>query len=281
MGEHFSNWQAEQPELIARAAQWIAPMADELTDAFQSVRTRAPLESPRDYYFWAWRQQYWRIVSQATQKQIEVFIDAVVDFLQQRYGDQLNPSHAERFFQEYLITQWEKGSQTHKSLADIIYLRFMFTSRVLVPCLVFFECLPIFLLRSAQKGDLQAMQDLLSLDPSMVGDRFVSQHWYRIMIHGPEVQRELLLQAIQRPPGRKYDRKRMKATIAAILKLIAAKKGHDLTATSLQKMFDALEKDRTGNLMDTDLQDTPDAWRKAIQRQQEMLTAPWQAKSQS
>ena len=140
----------------------------------------------------------------------------------------------------------------------------LFFLRVWVPCLFLYGEYPGKLLRKARLGIIDAMEKLLRVDPSAIGDKIICEQFHRASGKENKSDFNILVKALQKRPKGKVTQRKTKYSIAG---LISALSNGSLTEPSIRRLFDAVAHDVKKEDIDTNLPDAAEAFSKAIQRQ--------------
>lgn len=140
----------------------------------------------------------------------------------------------------------------------------VFFIRVWVPCFFLYGEFPGKLLRKARLGDIDAMEKLLRVDPSAIGDTGICENFHRASGKKNKSEFNILVKALQKKPKGKITQRKTKYSIAG---LISALSNRSLTEPMIRGLFDAVAHDVKKEDIDTSLPDAPEAFSKAIQRQ--------------
>lgn len=127
---------------------------------------------------------------------------------------------------------------------------------------------PTFLLRRARLGDLDALCNLLRIDKSILCDPRIGEHIYQSSLLEDRTKFEKIVNALQGNLSGKYDLQKTKYIIAGFISVVSERFEHRLTAPEIQEIFNEVAVARgNGDLIDSDLPDSPEAFSKAIQRE--------------
>ncbi|MFA7242970.1 MAG: hypothetical protein WC091_22925 [Sulfuricellaceae bacterium] len=143
-----------------------------------------------------------------------------------------------------------------------------FFALVVLPCLIEYGEMPNRLYANARRGDRQALQDLLRVDKSIIGDRDLGPMIQQAGMESEEFFADGLADAFRGRPKTKQEAGIIKARIAAYLVKFSEGSGCKLDPKDIRHLFDAVEKDRTDdpNAIDTDLPEYDENWRQAVYR---------------
>lgn len=145
----------------------------------------------------------------------------------------------------------------------------LFYFRVWTPCLFLYGEFPGRLMRKARLGDMDAMEKLLRVDPSAIGDRLICENFHRASGKKNKYEFNMFIKALQKKPKGKVTRRKTKYSIAG---LISALSNGSLNEPSIRELFDAVAHDVKKEDIDTSLPDAPEAFSKAIQRKRTFWT---------
>ncbi|GFE58739.1 hypothetical protein [Geobacter sp. AOG1] len=144
---------------------------------------------------------------------------------------------------------------------------------VMCPCFLFFQMSPTRLYRNARRGDIAAIEKLLSIDPLLLHDPSIGKQIQDLRFNNKSTSYERLLETARKPfKPKKLSRHKMKVFQAGLISFMANGIKQPLTEPQIRALFDAVAQDAQGKQIDTDLPDSPESFAKAIQRKRE----PWQ-----
>ncbi|MCA9292798.1 MAG: hypothetical protein KDA20_03195 [Phycisphaerales bacterium] len=148
----------------------------------------------------------------------------------------------------------------------------LFFFRVWLPCWLVYHKLPGQLLREARLGDDDALDKLLRLDKSVLGDPGIAQRWHAITLRGSALERRRLVAALKGKPKGSFDGAWVRSGLAGMISQMAKTFGCTATAPEIAAIFDAVEQ-RNGNLVDSKLP-VGESLAKAIQRNRDWPGLP-------
>ncbi len=168
------------------------------------------------------------------------------------------------------IADWiEKGHRGCEMSDEVMGLpETQFFFLVFLPCLLECGMPPGRLLAKARRGDREALLDLVRIDPSAVAQNDVKK-----LLSDPVLLKnadfwEQYAKVINRGVQYDPDHCRIKAQMASLVIQISQAMGRKLTPKDIRRLYDALQKDLTGNANseDQDLPETDQAWRTEVGR---------------
>jgi hypothetical protein len=142
----------------------------------------------------------------------------------------------------------------------------LFFLKVWAPCFIQYGELPGRLLKRARRGDIDAIEKILRVDPSVIGDPKICEHFYRSSWKRSKVDFNTVAKALQRGPKGKVTRRKTKYGIAGLISLASSVLGKRLTEPEIKGLFDAVAQELKNEEIDTSLAYAPEAFSKAIQR---------------
>jgi hypothetical protein len=161
----------------------------------------------------------------------------------------------------------------------------LFFMEVLLPCHVEYQCTPLALLKHARQGDLNSVEKLIRLDPTMIHDPKVAIWMNEGMRQNRLARAESALHWGKDGLGGRFDAMAVRQTFAGLISFLGDTlcfRNHDgkleqrgLTAAEILKLFDAVNADRR-ELGSTypDVEGWhdmyPDSWKKQIQRRRKL-----------
>ncbi len=174
---------------------------------------------------------------------------------------------------EDLRDDWSDASSTPEidlavqQYKDTYGMELDFIFMIAMPCWLFYKQLPATLYNKATEGDIDAIHQLLRLDPSTLHDPAIGK---QIQIVRFDCKRESeypkLLKAPLQPIKLKLTNRTIKDMLAGFISVLAESLEHPLTSTEIRDLFDAVSRDSHKQDIDTSLPDSQEAYSKAIQR---------------
>lgn len=155
-----------------------------------------------------------------------------------------------------------------------------FYVRVWLPCWVLYRDYPPRLLRAARLGDLDALDRLLRLDKSVVGEPRIAEQVAITLSTGSVGEQNQILASLKGKPKTKLTDKAIRAGLGALISQFALLFHTEVTAPETQRLFDAIERIRSGRLNDAAIPDAPESWARAIQRNRTWPGLPTQRPGQ-
>ncbi len=142
----------------------------------------------------------------------------------------------------------------------------LFLFKVWAPCFFLYGELPNRLFEKAQLGDIDAIEKILRVDASVIGDPKIVEHFYKASWKKNKMEFNIMVKALQRGPKGKTTRRKVKYSIAGVISFVSSALGKKITEPEIRELFDAVAKDLRNEDIDTSLPDAPEAFSKAIQR---------------
>lgn len=144
----------------------------------------------------------------------------------------------------------------------------IFFLRVIFPCFILYGESPVFLLRKARQGNMKALENLLSLDDSVLHDPKIAAILHKAKQEGNKARLQRITKAMISYP-KCPTRSKVKKRTASLTQMIFRMLKVDITTPQIRELFDAFEVAMTEgkHLGDEDLPDGLEAWSKAIQRE--------------
>lgn len=149
-----------------------------------------------------------------------------------------------------------------------------FYIRVWIPCFLLYGDYPPYLLRKARQGDEDALEKLLRLDKSVLGDPKIMEIFHQAAVATAQGKMTLITKALQKTPKATFNIKNIKYLFGGLLSIISIAMGQRLTAAEIHRLFDAVTQDTIGELVDPDFIDFPEAFEKGIQRARDFWKIP-------
>ena len=142
----------------------------------------------------------------------------------------------------------------------------LFYIRVQIPCWLFYGEHPSFLLRKARLGDIDAIEKMLRLDPSLRNDTKIKRIFHNATWSGKKSTASKISSAQTKTSLKKISLKHIKSSAAGLISALANQLYVKLTEPEIRKLFDAVAELSGHGEIDIDLPDSPEAFSKAIQR---------------
>ncbi len=144
----------------------------------------------------------------------------------------------------------------------------LFDLKVLLPSLLLYREHPTMLYRKARLGDIGAIDNLLRIDKAIICDKRISKIIFNASAKVDKSTFDRLVNALHGTPVNKISMQRYKVFVSGFLSVFSELLGHRLSAPEIQELFNAYAIDKQiDDLIDPDLQDSPEAFSKAIQRE--------------
>ena len=142
----------------------------------------------------------------------------------------------------------------------------IFFMRVWAPCFLLYGEYPTYLFRKARQGNLDGLEKLLRLDKSVIYDTKIMEIYQKATVSKNRETMTLITKALQNTPKGKIDIQKIKYLFGGFLSVISIALGQKLTAAEIHRLFDAVARDMTDEIVDPDLIASPETFEKAIQR---------------
>jgi hypothetical protein len=156
----------------------------------------------------------------------------------------------------------------------------IFFLRLYIPCVLIYGIYPVKLLWKARKGNEDAIEKLLRLDKMIIYDSKIKQIIWQTQNEEKRRKFDLMMKEIIKEPKIRLEIKRVKYSLAALISIISKAIGQNLFAPEIQKLFDAIARDKDeNNLVDEDIA-TGESFETAIWRYREFWQIiPYEADS--
>ena len=146
-----------------------------------------------------------------------------------------------------------------------IPLALRFLAQVVLPYLIEHGDLPTRDFARARRGDLAALERLVTIDPSVIAEPSVEEQIAASVLVSDRIRLRVLTDAISKKPS-SVKAGQCKMLMAAMMIALFENAKLPLSVADVRELFDALAKSDKGVLVDTDLPDSPEAMAKGIQR---------------
>lgn len=124
---------------------------------------------------------------------------------------------------------------------------------VYVPCWLIYRTSPTRLYRKARQGNFESLEKLLSLDPLMLHDPVIGKRIQEFRLNRKLSKYEKLLEATWKDHQLHVTPQQMKYAAGGLLSGLASTLKYKLTAPEIQRLFNIVEYEFSGNLDDPDL----------------------------
>jgi hypothetical protein len=142
----------------------------------------------------------------------------------------------------------------------------IFFLKVWTPCFFQYGEYPGKLLRKARLGDMDAIEKILRVDASVIGDPKICERFYRESWKRDKVDFNTMAKALQRGPKGKGTRRQGKYKIAGFISSVWSSLGTRITEPEIRELYDAVAHDLRKEDIDGTLPDAPESFSKQIQR---------------
>ncbi len=174
---------------------------------------------------------------------------------------------------EAIVKNFEESDGEQISDDELNQPEIMFAMVVSAPCWIMYREYPATLLRKARQGSEEHLEKLLRLDPSVLADSKVFAHFQAARLKfNPSVFNQML-QNIEKPPRLNISLKKIKMTIAGLISIQTEKLGYRLERPEICSLFDAVSQVQENRDIDTDMPDSPESFKKALQRERAYWSA--------
>jgi hypothetical protein len=161
---------------------------------------------------------------------------------------------------------------------DIRSPEWQFYLRVWLPVLIVHKTYPGVLLHRARNEDIDAIDDLLRIDKSLLFEAKIAEFWHRSMHCGPPGVRKRLLNALNGRPRGKISKQKLRGPFAALISQLAQSLMCEVTEGEIRTLFNRVSEVRKGGT-DQYLPPGSEAFAKAIQRGRTWPSIPGADKS--
>ncbi len=143
----------------------------------------------------------------------------------------------------------------------------LFYIRLQIPCWLFYGELPAFLLRKARLGNIDAIEKMLRLDPSLINDAKIKRIFHNSAWSGKKSTASRISSALTKTPTKRISLKRVKSSAAGLISALAKLLYVKLTAPEIRKLFDAVAEMSGQGEIDIDLPESPIGLSKVVQHE--------------
>lgn len=152
-----------------------------------------------------------------------------------------------------------------KSMAN--FLGFQFLARVWLPCYALYREYPTRLLNRARHGDIDAIDQLLRVDKSIITEARIAQHWHEAAHASRKARFRRMVTAIKGRPVGDISLAKIKRALAGLIVEIGQLLGENIEEPDVRRLFDIVAKLRRGTLRDVDIPAVSDTFSKGIRRE--------------
>lgn len=179
----------------------------------------------------------------------------LINFSKREYKDEISPSL--------------ESEQLANRFTNIIYATsdysFQFIIFVLLPSLLFYKMTPFQLYSQASSGDIQAIKNLLRLDPYLLHDPIIGEQIQQYRFKDRRRYREILAAPLE-PIALNMTPRKMKYSIAGQLSLVSKLLKQPLKEPAIRDFFNAVSWDTKRKEKDLDLPEKRETFRREINR---------------
>ena len=144
-------------------------------------------------------------------------------------------------------------------------LELRFLVQVVLPYLIEHGDLPTHDFARARRGDLAALERLVTNDPSVIAEPGIAKQIAANVLVNNRIRLRVLTDAISKKPSA-AKAGQCKMLMAALIVATFENAKIAISVTDVRGLYDALARSEKGVLVDTDLPDSPEAMAKGIQR---------------
>jgi hypothetical protein len=156
----------------------------------------------------------------------------------------------------------------HQRNIQFIPPEFVFALTVLLPSAIIYGEFPSKLYRKARLGDINALDMLLRIDKTIICDRIISKQIFRLSLKTNKSDLNRVATALKGKLTGKKSLQKAKFKIAGLISVLSERLGGRLSAPDIQSLFNAIAADSNNlEVIDTDLPDSPEAFKKAVARE--------------
>jgi hypothetical protein len=239
-----------------------------------------------------WSKLYERLLDEPTiERAIELFSDVPIvqgfaalkeELMQVRELDDLNRPGITNWIRTHFLDDFNvkpdesTEDERLREITPIFELPFIvFTFRVCLPCIIYYQAPPASLLKQAMCGDIESLRRLLRVDKNLLAIPEIRAVWDRVSRHPESADFKALSRAIAASPHKSLTSSRVKTSAAAGIDRLFLLMGTPITRPEIAKLFHAYAYDTQGVLRDMDLP-SPDGLDKAIRREIESWKADFE-----
>jgi hypothetical protein len=171
------------------------------------------------------------------------------------------------FFKDEYGEEQELDEKEKKRIRAIMLTpEMIYYLRVWIPCYLMYGKYPIHLLRKARQADNKALEDLLRLDKSVIGDSRIKEILHQAAVAQQRGTMDIISKAISKTPKVTIKARKVKHILAGLLSLISIALGQKLKIAEIVGLYDAAARDMGKGNGDPDFIDKPWTIEKAIER---------------
>jgi len=162
----------------------------------------------------------------------------------------------------------ELDEETIRRIKELfIQPEMLFYIRVQIPCWLFYGEFSGFLLRKARLGNIDAIEKMLRLDPSLINDAKIKRIFHNSAWSGKKSTASRISSALTKTPTKRISLKRVKSSAAGLISALAKLLYVKVTAPEIRKLFDAVAEMSGQGEIDIDLPESPIGLSKAVQHE--------------
>jgi len=144
-----------------------------------------------------------------------------------------------------------------------------FLLRVLVPSILLYQKNPQELFYEAREGRIDSLSKLLVIDKEILKDEVIFAFFSKVAMKENDLDYKLVTKALRQTPADLVTIRKIKVALARFVVDISIFIGKRLSINEMRALFDAIEKDRTGDdtaIDEEGLYDSEDSFYKAVMR---------------
>jgi hypothetical protein len=288
------KWTKGKPQFPALVSAVLVVQADMIFGALKGQAYHegyANLFSVHDIEEWS--KLYERLLDEPTiERVIELFSDVPIvhgftalkeELMQVRELNDLNRPGITNWIRTHFLEDFniEPDESTEderlREITPIFELPFIvFTFRVFLPCMIYYQSPAASLLKQAMCGDIESLRRLLRVDKNLLAIPEIRAVWDRVSRHPESADFKALSRAMATSPHKSLKASRVKTATAAGIDCLFKFMGTPIRRPEIQKLFDAYAYDTEGVPRDVDLPEAPDSFDKAIRREIENWKADFE-----
>jgi len=144
-----------------------------------------------------------------------------------------------------------------------------FCLRVLIPSILLYQKNPQELFNEAREGRIDSLSKLLVIDKEILKDEVIFAFFSKVAMKETDLDYNLVTKAFRQTPADLVTIRKIKVALARFVVDLSIFLGKRLSINEMRALFDAIEKDRTGDdtaIDEEGLYDSEDSFYKAVMR---------------
>ncbi|MCK5311626.1 MAG: hypothetical protein KAJ62_05925 [Desulfobacteraceae bacterium] len=249
--KNLKKWSETHSPFVSLYSSFVATCVESISEQSEVIKNKTILKIFGDVPSIKQWLQFYNTDPISLEESLKMFknyfdVEAFLPKNLQFYGDFINENDdtadiSGELFDE-LCDELEINTNDDKNFVfEQPELKFFFT--VTFPCFLFYTESYQKLFKQAQEGSMESLDKILRLDPSVLGDPLIFQHFHHASKQENQMHYDIMASALQKPLKGKVDIKKIKYQLAGLIAFISERLFDKLSAPEIVKLFRALAED--------------------------------------